>query len=489
MKKFNQLFRSVITVIISFSLIFSLSANGFAANNTRAFFLQDKTYENVDITVNVSEDVPLTEAEIEEVVAGEFEKFGIEVIPEGKGAKTLEVSVTLQRKDGDLDDDGVPDAKDPDDDGNGTKDSEEKVTPLTKDDVDENSDAEPVEDSDEPEAKPTPTPSFLPISFAPGKSVTAPKQQFDPLAFSLKFMSEIGSFQSDIASGKIDPTLAAASLKELELRASNSLQTTLSAMAKDLQKSLAVSAAKFNEHLAKLKNSPADAETMKELLKALPTGDDKIREQLAKVVDAGITKTNQENNWVSKFEKRGVKIFEGRDSQGKSASFGVGTYNANNGPLNGIGNDTASSVQVPAGYKVKLCSTEGANRQGAGDCEEYGEGNHNLRYAKQASWVKVWLAGSDTNNEPVGVTIFEGRDFQGKSAVFGNGIFNANNGPLNGIANDAASSVIVPKDFMVRICEHEGRNNQGGGNCEEYGAGKYNLKYNKQASWIRVWIP
>ncbi len=491
MKNLIKLFRSAITVVISFSLIFSLSANSFAANRTRAFVFEDKTYQNVHITVNISEDVPLTQEEIEGIVASEFEKFGVESVPESKGAETLEVSLSLQRKDGDLDDDGISDAKDTDDDGNGVADSKEKVTPLTQDEVNEDSETEPVDDSDD-KPEPTPTPvflpvSFAPVSFAPRKSVKATKGQFGSFDYFIKLMSDASSFASDIQSGKIaaDATAITAKLKEFEQRAANGVPGMTAEMAKQLQQSLAMSMDKFKEQLAKVKDSPMG----KELSTFVSANSDKLKDQLTKVVDAGLKKTNQENNWVSKFEKRGVKIFEGRDYQGKSANFGVGTYNANNGPLNGIGNDTASSIQVPAGYKVKLCSTEGTKREGAGDCEEYGEGNFNLRYARQASWVKVWLAGNETQNESVGVTVFEGRDYQGKSAIFGNGTFNANNGPLNGIANDSASSVIVPNGFMVRICEHEGSNNAGGGNCEEYGEGRYNLKYPKQASWIKVWIP
>jgi hypothetical protein len=96
----------------------------------------------------------------------------------------------------------------------------------------------------------------------------------------------------------------------------------------------------------------------------------------------------------------GVTIFESKNQAGKSSTFGVGTYRADYGPIKAIGNDTASSIIVENGYRVKICQNEGNNNQGSGNCEEYGAGNYNLKYDNQASWIKVWKDGSsDRNND------------------------------------------------------------------------------------------
>lgn len=111
--------------------------------------------------------------------------------------------------------------------------------------------------------------------------------------------------------------------------------------------------------------------------------------------DSGGNNNQSSNNFGD-----GVTIFEGKNQGGKSSTFGVGTYRADYGPIKAIGNDTASSVIVENGYRVKICQNEGDNNQGSGNCEEYGAGNYNLKYDNQASWIKVWKDGnSGRNNE------------------------------------------------------------------------------------------
>lgn len=66
-----------------------------------------------------------------------------------------------------------------------------------------------------------------------------------------------------------------------------------------------------------------------------------------------------------------VTLYEHSNFIGKSQSLGVGTYRADKGQLNQVGNDNVSSLRVPAGYKVRVCSDETG-----GICREYGAGDY-----------------------------------------------------------------------------------------------------------------
>ncbi len=465
MKKLNQ----AIAIGALFSLIFGWTINISLVKTSAANSAQDKSYENVSINVITSDDVSLSKEEIQELVAEEFTKHGIEVVAEGSD-KTLAVTVSLQRKDGDLDDDGVPDTQDADDDGNGTPDADEQVTPITAKDLGE----EEEKTEEEPEETPTPTPTpavFQRVSLTPKKAVPSRQSQIGTPNFSLKMQSEVSSFMADINSGKLtDPVVIEAKREELRKKYADEIKQA------EAQAGLDVEQLK-KELTVKLQTD------MKELVKKAEIVPEKLKNEALKVLETGFNKTNQENQWLSKFDRRGVKIFEGVNSSGKSAIFGIGTFWANHGSLNGIGNDTASSIEVPTGFRVRICSTEGQNREGAENCEEYTEGSHNLRYSKQASWVRVTKGGGDFT--AAGVTIYEG-EFGGRSSVFGMGVFTADNGPLNGIGNDAASSVQVPRGFRVKLCSDEGRNREGAGQCEEYGEGRHSLRYKRTASWVQV---
>src|SRR5687768_51513 len=71
-----------------------------------------------------------------------------------------------------------------------------------------------------------------------------------------------------------------------------------------------------------------------------------------------------------------VVVYDERDGRGNEYSFNVGTYRADRNELGSLRNDSASSVTVPAGYRVRFCDNEGGrNGQGSGRCEEFGPGN------------------------------------------------------------------------------------------------------------------
>lgn len=336
-------------------------------------------------------------------------------------------------------------------------------------------------------------PTVTPTTAQPNPTVAPPTV---PFANTMETIQKIGKefalFEEDVRTGKItDAKLIEAKRKEYDAKLNREINKPLLGQWKELMRTMK----------EQIKNSTVFPDQLKaDFYKGIET--------LDKITLDGVDKSDLKAKEFNREFANGVKIFEGANSQGNSAAFGVGTFTANNGPINGLGNDTASSVQIPAGYFVKLCPEEGDNRQGAGNCEEYREGTHNLKYPRTASWVNIRLVDLPQLPEQFqkaflpdgltianitfgefGVTIFDGRDFQGKSAIFGNGTFKANNGPINGLGNDSASSVIVPKGFQVRICELEGNNNEGAGNCEEYSAGKHNLKHDNQMSWVKVWLP
>lgn len=182
-----------------------------------------------------------------------------------------------------------------------------------------------------------------------------------------------------------------------------------------------------------------------------------------------------------------VVVYDQRDGRGQASSFAVGEFRNDRGEFGSLNNDSARSVSVPSGYRVRFCSDE--DRGGSGNCEEFGEGDHNLRYGGSASYIRV--SGSSQGGGWVGtgqrvVSVYEDRDQRGRSQQFGIGRYlNASRG-LGNLRNDRASSVNVSRGFRVRICEDEGSNGLGGGRCEEYREGRFNLRYSDTASFIEV---
>lgn len=186
-----------------------------------------------------------------------------------------------------------------------------------------------------------------------------------------------------------------------------------------------------------------------------------------------------------------VVVFEDRDGRGRSQGFDEGEYLNNRNQLGSIGNDRATSVHVSDGYRVRLCENEGRGN-GGGRCEEFGPGNYNLRYPRTASYIRVigrygtgggWGGGGGIGR--AGVTVYDDRDYRGRSQRFGPGRYSNNRGQLGAIRNDEASSVVVDRGYRVRFCENEGTG-FGGGRCDEYGEGRYNIGLNDEASYIEV---
>ena len=194
---------------------------------------------------------------------------------------------------------------------------------------------------------------------------------------------------------------------------------------------------------------------------------------------------------ATSFGQRGVTVYEDRDSRGRSQEFGVGRYLNANGGLGNLRNDKASSVRVDRGFRVRLCEDEGDRGVGAGRCEEYGEGNFNLRYNDSASFIEVTRSGGfggpviDPDRLNDRVTVYSELNQRGIRQAFGEGVFRFIDGNFGRLANDSASSIYVPSGYRVKLCENEGRGPYGE-RCEEYSAGDHNLRFQNSASSIEV---
>ncbi len=82
---------------------------------------------------------------------------------------------------------------------------------------------------------------------------------------------------------------------------------------------------------------------------------------------------NVSNNVPSTPSSQQVKVYRDRNFAGVSQSFPTtpGIYKANQGDLNIVGNDTISSLRVPAGTVVRVCQNETG-----GLCREYSAGDY-----------------------------------------------------------------------------------------------------------------
>ena len=76
-----------------------------------------------------------------------------------------------------------------------------------------------------------------------------------------------------------------------------------------------------------------------------------------------------------------VTVYEHANSGGRSQTFGEGRFRADYRQLGNLLNDSASSVKVAKGFRVRLCENEGDGKA-SGRCEEYGEGTFNLRASR-----------------------------------------------------------------------------------------------------------
>jgi hypothetical protein len=79
-----------------------------------------------------------------------------------------------------------------------------------------------------------------------------------------------------------------------------------------------------------------------------------------------------------------VTVYEHFNYSGKSQVYGPGKYCANKGQLGNLPNDSASSVRIAKGFRVRLCDDEG-NGNGAGVCQAKGAGAYQLKWGAPGS--------------------------------------------------------------------------------------------------------
>jgi hypothetical protein len=181
-----------------------------------------------------------------------------------------------------------------------------------------------------------------------------------------------------------------------------------------------------------------------------------------------------------------VTVFEQPNWAGRSQVFQPGMYRSFRGEFGQIANDHAMSIIVAKGYHVRLCVDEGHNYRGAGDCEEYGEGRRNLRFGDSISFIEVKdLSDTSPDDEKMPVVLYEEASQVGKIQGFDVGAFSAARGEFKKMPNDQASSIWVKDGYRAVVCADD-PTGTASDNCEEFGAGKKNLKGKKTASYLKV---
>lgn len=136
-----------------------------------------------------------------------------------------------------------------------------------------------------------------------------------------------------------------------------------------------------------------------------------------------------------------VTIYGDANFSGKSQGFGPGKYDV--AALSVVGNDSISSIRVPAGMYVTVWNTEGC-RYGAtifvADTAQL-----NANWNDQISCLEV-------KEGPPVVTLYSDVNFGGASQTLGIGSWGV--GSLS-IGNDSLSSIRVPVGFYVVVFEDD----------------------------------
>ena len=181
-----------------------------------------------------------------------------------------------------------------------------------------------------------------------------------------------------------------------------------------------------------------------------------------------------------------VLLFNARNGTGIAQEIPVGAFQVDGKLLSpGSGKEPSVSVKVSKGYNIRFC----AEKTGGGNCEEYGEGTHNLVSAG-FNFIKVWKGEPTPSAGPVKtippVVVYEERNWGGRSQVFLPGIYRSFRGEFGKIIDNHAMSVVVTKGFRVRFCVDEGLLYRGAGDCEVHEEGRHNLRFADSISFIEV---
>ncbi|HCT78359.1 MAG TPA: hypothetical protein DGT23_17635 [Micromonosporaceae bacterium] len=171
-------------------------------------------------------------------------------------------------------------------------------------------------------------------------------------------------------------------------------------------------------------------------------------------------------------------VYQERDFQGTAQSLAPGLYEAVRGQLGVVGNDSISSLRVPAGYRVVVCAHDSQGRKDTGDlglCRYYGPGLHDYVGDDLNDGISLVAAmtGPSTGRA---LTAYRSRDLAGKTSSFGVGLSEAMFGELGPVGNDAISSLKLGSGRRAVVCAHDSldRTNTGDlGLCRFYGPGSH----------------
>ncbi|MEO8042000.1 MAG: hypothetical protein ABI646_05235 [Acidobacteriota bacterium] len=181
-------------------------------------------------------------------------------------------------------------------------------------------------------------------------------------------------------------------------------------------------------------------------------------------------------------------VFELLNWLGRAQGFSLGMYRSFRGEFGKLNDNQARSIIVGKGYRARLCSEEGMNYRGAGDCEVHEEGRHNLRFSNTISFIEVTdLARTDPDDEKLPVTLYEDASQAGRMQGFDVGEFFASKGEFKKLGDDKASSLVVRDGYRASICSDEPAAGREAAVCEEFGPGRRNLKNRGAASYLKVW--
>ncbi|MEH2111000.1 PQQ-dependent sugar dehydrogenase [Nostoc sp.] len=161
-----------------------------------------------------------------------------------------------------------------------------------------------------------------------------------------------------------------------------------------------------------------------------------------------------------------VKVYRDQNFAGVSQSFPTtpGVYKANEGGLNIVGNDAISSLRVPPNTVVRVCQHETG-----GLCREFNAGDYSYVGNDLDNIISFIEVNPSSTSSPQ-VEVYRDQNFAGVSQSFPTtpGVYKANEGGLNIVGNDSISSLRVPPNTVVRVCQ-----NETGGLCREFSAGDY----------------
>ena len=125
---------------------------------------------------------------------------------------------------------------------------------------------------------------------------------------------------------------------------------------------------------------------------------------------------------------------------------------------------------------------------GRADCEEHDEGRHNLRFADSISFIEVInLSDKGPSDDSMPVVLYGDGSQKGKMQGFDIGTFLASKSQFGKVGNDSASSISVKKGYRALVCPDELVGDASSDRCEEFAAGKHNLKQKDAASYVKVW--